>query len=82
MKKGRTRRSKFDNQKYISLIISPFINNHNYPGNSNRNTTSALSISAFFDEKILKMNNFLIILVSWIPDFLSYTVNRRFLTEK
>mgnify|MGYP006944955464 CR=1 FL=1 len=28
--KGQNRRSKFDNQKYIRLIISRFINNYNY----------------------------------------------------
>jgi len=58
IKKGRNRRSKFDNQKYISLIIARFINN------SNTNTTFVLSISTFSMKK-LKMNNFLIILVSW-----------------
>jgi len=29
IKKGRNWRAKFDNQKYISLIISRFINNYN-----------------------------------------------------
>ena len=64
IKKGRNRRSKFDNQKYISLIISRFIITITINNNYNKFKIQRLHCRPFL-MKTWKMNNFLIILVSW-----------------